>query len=514
MTLLLTLLLVPACKSGPSETPDIGAVLDSGQAETNGSDSDTTGASDGDAALDTDTSADPEPPQLRYWVWNLPLEGELILQDGVRPYLRVRVESSGSMDAPEGFVADANWTDQQRMAEVYAAWIQAYQSVEPFASGTTLEYSLFPQNLGHEKWSSRPFFIHPQDQMDEEINEHKFGNPFTLHGRAAVRAYSEDLVAAITTRLSQDGLSAPTRLHLDMESAPSISEAIAVEAESPVGWWSLAQGDERFDSEAVVDDFTLSKLYTTAVSVDGAPPAPNYAIGTWSAANGPFLGWLSSLNIRLKDFVLRDAFLAPALAQWPEALTSNYAVTCATPEYHPRRGKVFIKSIDVPSIGLDFQSPVLYPASSNAYGEAGTHLNDHLVSLGLPETASHSPETFSQLYRKRAKQMIDAALAACPSKPLAPWIGYPGYRQPIPGFRLGPGQGDSCYQVTDEDLVDIMQYGVGKGVREWLLWTNANAGDPCTELEIDPVMPLTPEQIWAQWAKVVAEINKFDQPEQ
>ncbi len=144
---------------------------------------------------------------------------------------------------------------------------------------------------------------------------------------------------------------------------------------------------------------------------------------------------------------------------------------------------------------------------------AGTQLNDHLVSLGLPETASHSPEIFSQLYRKRAKQMIDAALAACPSKPLAPWIGYPGYRRPIPGFRLGPDQGDSCYQVTAEDLVDIMQYGVSKGVREWLLWTNANAGDPCTELEVDPAMPLTPEQIWAQWAKVVAEVNTFDQPE-
>ena len=86
-----------------------------------------------------------------------------------------------------------------------------------------------------------------------------------------------------------------------------------------------------------------------------------------------------------------------------------------------------------------------------------------ICQCSLPESETHSPALFSQLYRVRAKQMIDAAIAACPDVPLAPWIGFPGWRRPIPGARLGQGMADSCYEVTQADLIDTMTYGVQQG---------------------------------------------------
>ena len=401
----------------------------------------------------------------------------MIREEGVRPYLRMRVESSGSMDAPEGFVSDPAWTDAERMAEVTAAWVNAYQAVEPFSAGTPLEYSFFPQNLGHERWSSAPYFHHPLDRLGEE--EIGLGNPFSVNGRAAVRAYSEGLMAAMDARLAVESLPTPSRLHLDMESAPSSSQAIAVEEGIPVGWWSLAQEDPRWDDEVVVDGQSLAEVYASASLVNGNQPSVDWSAGTWSEANGPMLGWFSSLNRRLKDFVLRESFVDAARVYWSDVPASNYDVVCATPEHSSVRNKVFMRAIDVPAVGLDYQSPVLYPASSSAYGEVGTQLADHLALFGLASDEPHTPELLSELYRARSRQAIDAAIAACPETPLAPWIGYPGWRRPIPGSRLGPGQPDSCYEVTAEDLIAIMTYGVEQGVREWLLWESVVDGPMC-----------------------------------
>ena len=105
--------------------------------------------------------------------------------------------------------------------------------------------------------------------------------------------------------------------------------------------------------------------------------------------------------------------------------------------------------------------------------------------------------------------MIDAAIAACPDVPLAPWIGFPGWRRPIPGARLGQGMADSCYEVTQADLIDIMTYGVQQGVREWLLWSNVLDSDPCSELDVDTEALLSDEEKWAQWATIVNAVNNY-----
>ena len=147
----------------------------------------------------------------------------------------------------------------------------------------------------------------------------------------------------------------------------------------------MAQADDRYQSEAVLDGLTLSQVYAAATPVNGSPPMPSWSSGTWSQVNGPMLGWLSSLSIRLREYVLQDSFFAPAEQRWPDARTSNYEVACSTADYSPTRSKVFMRPIDVPSIGLDYQSPVLYPASSSAYGEVGTQLSDHLSMLSTRE---------------------------------------------------------------------------------------------------------------------------------
>ena len=44
---------------------------------------------------------------------------------------------------------------------------------------------------------------------------------------------------------------------------------------------------------------------------------------------------------------------------------------------------------------------------------------------------------------------------------------------------------DSCYEVTQADIIDIMTYGVQHSVREWLLWSNVLDTDPCSELNAE-----------------------------
>ena len=72
---------------------------------------------------------------------------------------------------------------------------------------------------------------------------------------------------------------------------------------------------------------------------------------------------------------------------------------------------------------------------------------------------------------------------------------------------MGPGQPDSCYEVTAEDLIAIMTYGVEQGVREWLLWGNPSSTDPCAEVDVVMGPVLTEAEVWAEWARVVAAVN-------
>jgi len=458
----------------------------------------------------TEIGCDPK-LTMRYFIWDLPTDGELIAESGVRPYIRVRL-TSPTDDLPEDYVKDPTLAPAEQLAASFAAWVKTYQGLEPFRSNTPLEYSIYPQNIGSENWSDAPYFHHPDDHLGDPSNPDGLGNPFSHHGRVAVSQYTDELIPAIESALAADNLPRPTRLHFDMESGSSSGGAMKTDEQgNPVGWWSMAQADPRFISEGVVEDATLSSLHQNATLINGAAPAPDYTVGTWEAVNGPFHGWIASLNTMAKDFVLRDTFFGPAKELWPNTRTSNYGVFCTTPQHHIPRSKIFIRPVDVPSIGLDFQSPVFYPPSSTKFGEVGTRLADHLAYFGLPPTETATADTMSALYRARAMAFIDAVIAACPDKPVAPWIGYPGWIRGIPGVRLRPSpkHPDICYSTRSEDIVAIMKYGAERGINEWLLWT----GDPssvatCDNLETEIPPTLSKQEVWTEWAIIVREVNE------
>lgn len=373
--------------------------------------------------------------------------------------------------------------------QVMADWADHYTTQLASIGRTYSGYGCVFQNFGapdpndasQTTWGvMAPLCRHPTDAVTSvsPVIAEDVHVPYNATGISDNQPLAATMCSQFATTLSGYGVAAPAFNFEDFERTidPSIWFG-------GTGVATAILTDPRVTTEQVVtgspaSEYDVDTLYTNAVTKDGDP------IGGWDGDLNSFNPVNQNLGAWAWNLRLKSAAYALNQTLWPSLRDNisgiqigNYDFAAGSSSYpHPAR-QPWIYVYDYDAAEVDFQAIVAYPLQDQQLGDPGSanSIAEWLDALGLTSTGDDH-EDYRQIYIERAKQRIRGALLAEPTKPVYPWLNFPGnvFLDSTPSI---------TYEVTVDDVVELGIYAVnqnrafGHNQTHLLFWQTAGLSD-------------------------------------
>jgi len=259
---------------------------------------------------------------------------------------------------------------------------------------------------------------------------------FTRHGRALNAEWSGRFFHQLEKDLEEASLPRPAYLLPDFEAF--------LRLRSVRRWLPHALADPRAKTERIDGISTLEDL-AAGIPADGAR-------GGWSPE---IQAWWLGLWQRCREFALWEGFFQPARAVWPQIPIGSYYLVPGSEE-HPFSFRSVGREVTTARLRhVTHAVPPLYPVRT-AHVRSQRKAAAQLRRFGVDPTGDLENDQV-RAWVAHAKHKIDVSLAH--GLQVAPFIATPGTRN-----------SKWPTAATTGPTLEILRYGIDRGVRTWLVW--------------------------------------------
>lgn len=401
-----------------------------------------------------------ETKPVQFWVWgevshrHLSVDDEYWANENVFPIIRslVNVPFAHGFNAPGypvpqrrmGPDGEPLLVDTEAAAQQVFGYIDWYRTNLLARGRTEYKYAIWTQNWGKRNTTdpdadpSNVFTLggNYRDKLQVDLpGNAEFESLYAANGILLNKMWSAGFVEHLDLLLDSNGIEAPTALFFDLEAAFTNRTAMR--------WWTAALEDPRANTELVDGQYTMAQIDAQAPDYD-----PDQEI--WRPVNRQMYAYTNSVCHRVLEYALWEGFWKQAKEVWPDVLVSNYGLHGGTSDSPVPIARLNAKTSSAPLRFADYASPTLYGFPTYAINAADT-LSDHLARFDVEETGNEAIDRNAlvvKFHKARLKALTDAGTE------VAPWICPPEF-----------------VNLSQEETIEIMNYGTDLGVRNWLLWS-------------------------------------------